>query len=204
MPRPTTFVVGQKYGHLTAIIRLLNREAFFMCDCGSWTIAYEGHVQRGRIVSCGCIHRQRTSSALSARQTKHGLFGTPTYVVWNSMNQRCNNPNTRAFPRYGGRGIKVCDEWKTFEGFLADMGTVPQGLTLERVDNDKGYSKQNCIWAPMADQANNKSTNVAIEVNGVRKNITQWAQHLKVPRGRLYDCRRSGGDLTAYITRLLE
>ena len=95
---------------------------------------------------------------------KHGLSETSTYRTWNAMIQRCTNPENPAFKDYGGRDIKVCDRWKSFVNFFADMGLKPEGLTIERVDNDKGYFKGNCKWATRKEQACNRRPYKVYEV----------------------------------------
>lgn len=87
---------------------------------------------------------------------KHGMHGTPTYNSWRGILDRCNNANRENYDNYGGRGITVCNRWLKFEIFFADMGERPKGLTIERIDNDKGYYKENCIWATASEQQHNR------------------------------------------------
>jgi hypothetical protein len=89
-------------------------------------------------------------------QTNHGLHGSPTYNSWRGMKGRCNNEKNISFPKYGGAGIRVCEEWKDFRIFLKDMGKRPDGCSLDRIDNSKGYSKDNCKWSTKLEQEYNK------------------------------------------------
>ncbi len=103
--------------------------------------------------SCGCEWPER----LSARNQKHGMYGTRAYEAWNGMLDRCRNPKLRFWSRYGGRGITVCERWLLFENFVADMGMPLPGLTLDRMDNDGNYEPSNCRWATRVQQRNNRS-----------------------------------------------
>ena len=104
----------------------------------------------------------------------HGMTYTPEFNIWTSMKMRCENPNHHAYASYGGRGIKVCERWRHFENFLADMGHRPHPYyTIERLDNDGGYEKENCKWASYTEQANNRRTNRIIEVYGQKMTIAQ-------------------------------
>jgi len=145
---------GQKFGMLTAI-RPIGRGKhkeiiwLFQCDCGRLTEVIGSKVKCGATKSCGClVHNNGVRT--------HGLSKTSTYRTWQSMRQRCQNPDDYAYKHYGSRGIKVCERWDKFENFLEDMGERPKGLTIERIDNDKGYFPKNCKWATMKDQLRNR------------------------------------------------
>lgn len=101
------------------------------------------------------------------------------------MLNRCYNVKTKPYPRYGGRGIEVDERWHKFEAFYEDMGE-PNGLTLERLDNDKGYSKENCCWASVKTQQNNKRSNVNLTYQGQTQTLTQWCESLGIQRDRIY------------------
>lgn len=118
---------------------------------------------------------------------QHGMCGTRTYNSWNNMKRRCL---TRK--EYVDKGITVCDRWNSFENFLADMGERPEGTTLERKENDKGYSPENCIWATAHDQTRNRDSNVELTFNGKTQVVTDWATELGIPKGTLYMRVRRG------------
>lgn len=107
---------------------------------------------------------------------KHGMNGTKIYGVWARMVSRCHNPASDGYENYGGRGILVCDEWRSFEGFFADMGERQEGMTLERKDNSKGYSRDNCIWADRKAQSRNRRGLRYVTVDGVTRSLGEWAE----------------------------
>ena len=144
------------------------------CDCGTTTIRRTQELTRkGRNPSCGCTH----GHAAFFRKT-HGQTGTPLYRVWRGMISRCTWPKAESWKYYGGKGITVCERWKSFETFAADMGPRPAGLTLERRDSNLGYSPDNCYWATRMEQQNNISRNRFVEWDGKRLSIAQWARVL--------------------------
>lgn len=106
----------------------------------------------------------------------HGLTHSREYRSWHMMRQRCYNPNNAKYFRYGGRGIEVCESWIKFENFYKDMGLCPPGLTLERKDNDGGYTKDNCIWATKKEQSRNTRRNVWVMINGVKTTVAHAAE----------------------------
>ncbi len=108
---------------------------------------------------------------------KHGLFDTPEHRSWKHMLRRCYDKNDIRFPRYGGRGITVCDEWRNdFERFLSDMGHKPNGYTLHRLKNELSYCPSNCAWADMKTQQRNRSDNRLVTSAGVTRTLTEWAE----------------------------
>ena len=106
----------------------------------------------------------------------HGLTKTSIHDIWRSMRQRCLNKKNKAYKNYGGRGIKVCKEWESFEIFYKDMGERPEGMTLDRINNDGNYEKSNCRWATDAEQTNNTRANILLTFEGMTKNVAQWAR----------------------------
>jgi hypothetical protein len=95
------------------------------------------------------------------------------------MKERCHNPTCHAYPLYGGRGITVCERWRnSFDAFLEDMGERPAGMSIDRIDNNKGYEPSNCRWATVIDQSNNRSTNRFLTIDGVSKTVTEWSRYV--------------------------
>jgi predicted XRE-type DNA-binding protein len=132
--------VGESFSHATRGERMY----FCVCKCGTKKEVKHTHLSTGKTHSCGCSW------------TKHGMARSKQYRVWDSMIRRCHSPSHHAFKDYGARGITVCDKWKNFEGFIEDMGFQPEGLSIERINNDLGYSKENCKWATVTEQARNR------------------------------------------------
>jgi hypothetical protein len=120
----------------------------------------------------------------------------PLYRNWQSMRQRCKNPNHPSYADYGGRGINVCPEWdNSFTQFLADMGERPDGLTLDRINNDGHYEPGNCRWATWDEQANNRRNNVVVTIHGKTKPLRAWCELMGVPYKTAARRIRAGYDI---------
>lgn len=161
-------LTGQKFGKLTAVEFSYkdggnNAMWKFKCDCGNDIVIRGSEVSRGATNSCGCL--KAINSKLS--NTKHNLARSKVYKTWINMKARCFNENDINFNDYGARGIAVCTRWLVFENFLEDMGQPKKGESLDRIDNNKGYSKDNCRWATNKEQIRNRSTSRIITIDGV-------------------------------------
>lgn len=186
--------IGKRFGLLVVIKKSESRRGDriveALCDCGNTTKANINNMRNGHTQSCGCLKLKPTH--VTHGHTRKGKFNR-TYSIYRDMRTRCENPNYKEFHLYGGRGITVCERWKSgYENFLADMGERPDGLTLERVDVNKGYSPENCKWATKIEQANNKRNSAFLTLNGETMTVAQWATKLKMNASTLY-YRRSKG-----------
>jgi hypothetical protein len=158
-------MTGEIVGSVTVVGRSIRTKRTFwlcVCVCGKRFEAVGNELRKGRVKSCGCLKVQRSRDLF----TKHGMTKTPEHATWVHMRERCRNAKDSSYKNYGGRGISVCDRWSTFQNFLIDMGLRPSiHHTIERVDNNKNYSPDNCIWATRDVQGNNKRNNVKINFN---------------------------------------
>lgn len=136
------------------------------CDCGRDSESYLSTAKMHGCIACA--------------QVKHGYSPsgdrTPTYKTWQAMIGRCKAVTHPNFTRYGGAGITVCEKWKSFEGFLGDMGERPEETSLDRIDNALGYFKENCRWATYKQQQRNKRTNVLVTINGEIRCVGEWSE----------------------------
>jgi len=169
-------IAGKKFNMLTAIkfSHRKNKNTYwlFKCVCGNIKKIDYGSVKNGSTKSCGCI----------SLSINHGMSKTSIYSSWQSMRDRCLNKNNKQYKDYGGRGIKICDRWERFQVFCEDMGIKPLGTTIERLDNNGGYNKDNCAWATPKEQSRNTRANVTIKYKGERKCISEWAELYNIKR----------------------
>ena len=168
-------MAGRTCGQMTVIRHLGGRKWLCRCECGTEKSADGDKLRSGHTRSCGCLMRKTTA----ARSTKHGLYGTPEYVVWGGMVARCTNPRHRHYYRYGGRGIEVCERWRDFANFLADMGARPTPKhTIDRLDGDRGYEPGNCAWVTWREQRLNRNDAIMVDMDGETKSLVEWCETL--------------------------
>ncbi len=181
-------IVGKRFGRLvvtgTAGRRHANVVCLCLCDCGNKKEVLKGNLL-ANTRSCGCYNAEKS--------TKHGKASknnkSQAYKAWGQMKGRCTNPKKPNYKNYGERGISYCDRWEDFKNFLDDMGEPAPGLSLDRINNDGNYEKDNCRWATSKQQCNNMRTNRHLCINGVSKTLSQWGADVGISivtvRGRL-------------------
>lgn len=180
-------MTGRKYGRLTVISKNGKTKDgrttwYCSCKCGGTAVVSGKMLRSGTTKSCGCLFREMMSKTKSThRHTTGGRF-SKTYYTWTGMLTRCTNKNSTSWLHYGGRGITVCDAWKVFENFLADMGERPEGKTLDRVDNNLGYFKENCRWASNTEQRRNRRGNNTITAFGQTMCLAEWSEKTGINR----------------------
>lgn len=196
MGKPLADIKGQVFGRLTVLDRdlFVNGKTRWLCscECGKQVSVIGQLLRNGRTKSCGCLRSDRAAETASKHGGYVGRKPTRTMRIWKNMIQRTCNPNCPMYARYGGAGIGVCKSWQTFEGFMADMGEVPDGLTLERIDNSKGYEPNNCKWTTYAEQNRNKSSTKKLTLNGRTQVAADWAAELGLTDSQIYKRIRRG------------
>lgn len=183
---------GKRFGRLVVIDKadcpdgMQKKRRYWkcLCDCGNEKIASTKLLKAGLTKSCGCL----AHDILIERNAKHGKFGSRIYNIWAGMKSRCLNENDPKYPIYGGRGIRICEEWKSFEPFYewAKNGGYSDELSIDRIDVNGNYEPSNCRWATPAEQSNNKRCNRFISAYGKTMTVAEWAALLGVPAWRIY------------------
>lgn len=160
------------------------------CDCGTERIVLGRDLLTGHTKSCGC----NRAAAIAASMTRHGHAATRSraYKIWCDMIRRCDSEKHVSFKYYGGKGIRVCDKWRLFERFLADMGEPPPGTWIDRIDSDGHYEKANCRWATPQQQQNNRSNNVMVTYKGETMTTAELARRTGQPAHRVQERLKNG------------
>lgn len=157
------------------------RKAIYRCICGAEKKVIKSNVRSKISTNCGCKNKSKLTDFAKE------------YNAWRDIRFRCNSTKSPHYKSYGGRGITLCSSWqRSFFNFLDDMGKAPEGFTIERVDNDKGYSKENCVWATWKTQAQNRRSNRFLEINGEKKTVSQWSDYVGRTKGCILSRLRRG------------
>ncbi len=179
-------LTGQKFGRLIVIRRVSNNKWGHICwlckcNCKKVKVVVGSGLKSQRIRSCGCLRKEE----IIRRSTKHGHNKrgkeTRTYSSWRSMVERCSNIRNKDYYNYGGRGITVCKRWLKFDNFLQDMGERPKNYSIDRIDNDGGYSRLNCRWATSKEQNRNSRNNRFVSCFGKFQCVGTWSEETKIP-----------------------
>lgn len=191
--KPAADMSGQRYNRLTVVSRAgvdAHERATWLCrcDCSNELVVPWFRLRQGHTKSCGCLKAELAR----ARVTTHGKSRSPTHNSWVGMIQRCGYTKHAEYQRYGGRGIKVCERWKSFENFLADMGERPSGTTIDRIDSDGDYEPANCRWATNSQQASNRRSSILIERDGRTQTVRAWCSELGINPDVIYGRLRRG------------
>ena len=178
---------GQRFGRLIVLSThkiegTYRYMAKCQCDCGSEPICVriDNLVGKRKTRSCGCLQKETA--------TKHGAWGHPLFNVWTNMMRRCSNPKDQRYARYGGRGITVCERWHDVNAFIEDMyPSFQKGLKIDRIDNDKGYYKENCHWVNQSAQNRNYSRNILLTYEGKTLCLVDWSHLTGISYGTLWE-----------------
>lgn len=196
--KPASQLLGRRFGRLTVGSRVwpnVNGNTIWscLCDCGATSTVSAIQLTSGRTQSCGCLRMDR----LLAKIKTHGQSRTQLHRIWGGMLKRCRNKDD---PRYGGRGIFVCERWHSYENFMADMGKPKKGETLERRDNDGPYSPDNCRWASRKEQGRNTSTTIIVEFGGERMSLSEACERAGLKHHPVYMRMRRGMPFASAIS----
>ena len=202
----TMVTSGMRFGRLTVVKRLENKNHQTMwlclCECGKETNVSGGSLRRGDTKSCGCYNREKTAE----RNTTHQKSKTRLYKIWAGMKKRCLYIKDKNYEIYGGRGIKVCEEWLKFEAFQdwALSNGYTDELTIDRKDSDGDYEPSNCRWATVTEQANNKRNNHKLTYSGETHTIREWAKLIGISYNTLRSRIQRGWGVGKALTILTE
>tara|TARA_R110000787_G_C13271856_1_gene431571 strand:+ start:164 stop:808 length:645 start_codon:yes stop_codon:yes gene_type:complete len=192
-------IKGLRFGRLVAVSLDFSksRKAYLCkCDCGNKKVIMRQSLINGCTSSCGCIKKKYNHPK---------GYNTKTYKLWHTMIRRCHNKKSKDYKRYSSKGIIVCDRWQGLNGFvnfISDMGERTSDLhSIDRIDNDGIYTPENCRWATIDEQANNRSSNLPITINGETKNLCQWSVIYKINNQTISERIKRGWDHALAVTK---
>ncbi len=198
-------LVGQRFGRLTVLYKTDKTKygkALWRCkcDCGNFKDTISTSLKNGDVKSCGCLQkevRKENALYLDKVRLKHGMSDTRLYRIYNDMVSRCYRKSINGYENYGGRGIRVCDEWLGEDGFKNFMSWsfangYNEELTIDRLDSNGHYEPNNCKWSTRKEQANNTRATIFLEYGGEKHSLTEWSERTGIRKGTLYTRMRKG------------
>lgn len=198
------------FGRLT-VVRFSRKEErghplwLCRCSCGNTKEVYAQSLTSGRTRSCGCLNiEQLHKKGVEANRTTHGLYGTRLYRIWKRIKTRCYNPNSKDYALYGGRGIRVCEDWRSSFSIFAEWAFANgynDALSIDRKNVEEDYCPENCRWATSKEQANNKRNNHVIEIDGIEKTASEWIECSGISKATFYQRLRAGKTGRALIAK---
>lgn len=194
---PVHDLLGRTFGDLTVVSYIAGTKSvrakwLCWCACGNIRKNSTNQLTGGRSLSCGCTKYARIGAKKKTHGHTVGSEHTRTYRIWTNMKTRCDNKNASNYKFYGGRGISYSPSWRDFSAFLRDMGDCPQSMTLDRIDTDGSYSKENCRWASWTEQASNKTNNRMVEILGSTMTMSQAARKYGMSVGTVWQRLKYG------------
>lgn len=197
-------ISGKRFGRLVAIRyagKSKGKQTLWecKCDCGNLVIVHQQNLISGHTKSCGCYNKE----VAIERNTTHGDTNTRIYRIWHDMMLRCYSPKHTSYYLYGEKGIAVCQEWQEYKEFKnwALSNGYKENLSIDRIDNSKGYEPSNCRWATDIQQGNNTNRNLMFTINGVTNSLANWCREYGVPYARVHSRIYSGWDILDALTR---
>lgn len=201
--RPQNDLTGRRFGQVVVVgydrFDGVKHRWNVACDCGGTSSVRGGNLVSGLTKSCGC----RKSKASRMNLTTHGMSGTRTHRIWKAMKQRCRDPNASNFKHYGGRGIRIADQWLDFVRFHEDMGECPPDHSIDRIDVNGHYEPGNCRWVRQAEQVKNTRRNIMVEHNGASVCLKDFAKAVGLSYGAIcHEMRERNADVHTAISRV--
>jgi len=198
-------LTGERFGRLMVVERLPSNTSGSLwrciCDCGAPSFVRGCNLKSGKTKSCGCLNKELIR-AQGFKNRRHGMSHTPEHRSWAAMMTRCFDTGSKDYPRWGGQGITVCERWRTFENFYADMGDRPNGTSIDRWPNQSGgYEPGNCRWATPKEQTRNRSVARILSHEGKEACVSEWSELTGIADGTILARLTRGWTVSDALTR---